>query len=162
MHRPIITFVYFITIFAVLQSAVSGADLFQWTDASRTIHFTDNPYAVPESIQRSGKLLVRKDFLIDAAPFSTISIPAEPVQPKLNLETRYDSASDSKQPEPTSLTYSQQEINIVVVNQSVRRPKSRGCGAGQSCKAGFHPDFDDRRYIHPNVFNGGTRQYIRP
>jgi Domain of unknown function (DUF4124) len=162
MHRPITTFIYFITMFAVLQSAAFGADLFQWTDASGTIHFTDNPYAVPESIQRSGKLLVRKDFLVNANPIGTVSLPAEPVQPKLNSETRYDSVSDSKQSEPASFTYSPQEINIVVVNQGVRRHKSRACGAGQGCKAGFHPDFNDRRYIHPSVFNGGTRQYIQP
>jgi hypothetical protein len=162
MDRPIASFIYFITIFAALQPAVSAADLFQWTDASGTIHFTDNPYAVPEPIQRSGKLLVRKDFLVNAEPFEKTSVPAEPIQPKLNSETRYDSASDSKQSEPTSFTYSQQETNIVVVNQSVQRPKSRVCGAGQNCKPGFHPDFNDRRYIHPNVFNGGTRQYIQP
>jgi hypothetical protein len=26
----------------------------------------------------------------------------------------------------------------------------------------FQPSFDDRRFIHPSVFDGGSRQFIHP
>jgi hypothetical protein len=161
MRRSITAIVHFVLLLS-LQPAVGGADLFQWIDANGVIHFTDNPYAVPESIQHSGRLLVRKDFLVDSQPANDMLIPGVPVQPILSAETKKDFASDSKQPEPTSVTYSPQEINVVIVNSNVRRSKPRSCGAGQSCKPGFHPDFNDRQYIHPGVFNGAVRQYIHP
>ena len=162
MHRPIRTVVYVISIFVALESAVAAADLFQWTDPSGVIHFTDNPYTVPESVHKSGRLLVRKGFLVNSQAFNEISVPPAPVQPSVNAETKDDSAADSKQSEPTSLTYSPQEINVVIVNTNIRRPKLKSCGAGQSCKPRFRPDFNDRQYIHPSVFNGGPRQYIHP
>jgi hypothetical protein len=34
---------------------------FSMTDVKGTIHFTDNPYSIPESIRNSSALIVRKD-----------------------------------------------------------------------------------------------------
>jgi hypothetical protein len=57
---------HFLAVFLLMRSSVAGADLFQWTDPSGVIHFTDNPYALPESARNSAILVVRKDFLISS------------------------------------------------------------------------------------------------
>jgi len=62
---------------------------------------------------------------------------------------------ESKAP-PLIIYYNPQYFQIVVVNSFARpakKEKSRGV---------FRPSFDDRRFIHPSAFDGGSRQFIRP
>ena len=60
----------------------------------------------------------------------------------------------------TVVTYAPQEV-IVVVNSNSGQPNLHPCNFGSNCKPAFRPDFTDRRYIHPSVFEGGLRRYVR-
>jgi hypothetical protein len=61
----------------------------------------------------------------------------------------------------TVVTYALQEVNIVVVNSNLQQPNLHPCAFGGHCKPAFRPDFTDRRYIHPSVFDGSSRCYAR-
>jgi hypothetical protein len=43
----------------LLATSIATAQIFQWTDVKDVIHFTDNPYSIPESIRNSSALIVR-------------------------------------------------------------------------------------------------------
>jgi hypothetical protein len=152
----------FFWIFLLTQSGVTGADLFQWTDANEVIHFTDNLHNVPQSVRDSAKLVIRKDYLVSSKPSHELNVTAEPIPPDVKADTQKGSGTESEQSEPISITYSPQEVNIVVVNSNVRRPKIRACSANHNCRPIFRPAFNNRQYIHPSVFDGGSRQYIHP
>jgi hypothetical protein len=153
---------HFLAVFLLMRSSVAGADLFQWTDPSGVIHFTDNPYALPESVRNSAMLVVRKDFLISSGsgPETTPTVESIPLTGK--PEAKKDPELDSKLPGVTAVTTSPQEITVLIVNSNVRRTKIKPCGSSHNCKPGFRPDFNNRQYIHPSVFSGGSRQYIHP
>lgn len=127
--------------------------VFQWEDSRGAIHFTDNPQAVPESIRNSPQLTVRSD--LTSVEFS--EAPVEPVTMEPALEpapTESPKAEPPKAP-PTIVQINPQFFQIVVVNPFVvrKRPEARGV---------FRPNFDDRRFIHPSVFDGGSRQFVQP
>ena len=44
-----------------VQASEAGSQIFQWTNTKGVIHFTDNPYSIPESVRNSSALIVRKD-----------------------------------------------------------------------------------------------------
>jgi uncharacterized protein DUF4124 len=35
----------------LMESSIASAQIYQWTDVKGVIHFTDNPYSIPESIR---------------------------------------------------------------------------------------------------------------
>lgn len=139
-----------------------SADLYQWTDARDVMHFSDNPHAVPKEIRNSGLLKMRKDF------FS-----ATPTRAKLPEKTPGDlpaySSSDTTTPlpveaptqPPVPVIYAPQENTIIVVNGQQHAARHQLC-RGKRCAPVFRPDFNDRQYIHPSAFSGGSRQYVRP
>ena len=153
---------FFFGIFLLLPAAPVNAELFQWTDSRGVIHFTDNFYSVPEYLRGSPQLVVRQDVEITAR-FS--EAPAQAEQP-LSEEKRPEVGSPSE-PEPSKIPqpiihYNPQSIQIVVVHSIVRRPKEKRCLFPEGCVPAFRPNFNDRRYIHPSVFNGGPQQHLQP
>ena len=147
--------------FLLIHSVALGADLFQWTDANGVIHFTDNSFAVPESVRRSANLIVRPDFLSPSAPSGGGQGLLEQL-PAAKPEVSQPSPLLASEPgPPTFVTYAPQEVTIVVVNSSVQQPGTKSC-VGDNCKRGFRPDFNHRWHVHPRVFAGGSRQFIRP
>jgi uncharacterized protein DUF4124 len=141
----------------LMATSIASAQIFQWTDVKGVIHFTDNPDSIPESIRNSSALIVRKDMdtkshssvtTFDPLPTAEISSATNPLD------------ADPKPIATTVVTYAPQEV-IVVVNSN-SRPNVHPWNFGSNCKpAFFRPDFPDRRYIHPSVFDGGSRRYGR-
>ncbi|HWO43740.1 MAG TPA: DUF4124 domain-containing protein [Candidatus Eisenbacteria bacterium] len=150
--RPCTTI--FLLAFALISQA-RAAEIYQWIDESGIIHFTDDPERIPASAPQLPSFAVRefaetpKDTGREAAPQ-----PPPPGQPSL-LEPPPAPA----EPAPF-IYYAPQEVTIVVSNSSRRRFHKPPCKV--HCGPSFRPDFNDRRYIHPSVFNGGSRQYIQP
>ena len=58
----------------LMESSIASAQIFQWTDVKGVIHFTDNPYSIPESIRNSSALIVRKDMDTNSHPSSVTSL----------------------------------------------------------------------------------------
>jgi len=140
------------------------AELFQWTDGRGVIHFTDHLESVPEPLRNSPRLIVRQDLakgeVSSTAPTPPVLTTGEPVaQPK---------AIEEIEPEPAKVIpqvvhYQPQYSTVVVVNTIVHQPrKKKFCAIPEGCPPAFRPNFNDRRYIHPSVFDGGSRQYIHP
>lgn len=141
------------------------AQVFQWSDARGVIHFTDNASAIPESVKGSPQLIIRGDFDMRARS-SEISTPPEIVRPEPASQPKAPEVVSPPEPEPTKVAppiiyYNPQYFTIVVVNSIVRQPR-RICPIPEGCRPVFQPNFDDRRYIHPSAFNGGSRQFIQP
>lgn len=139
-----------------------SADLYQWTDARGIMHFSDNPQAVPKEIRNRGLLKMRKDF------FPAMSTGAQLAE-KTPVDRPASSGSDTvtsilvevnPQP-PVQVIYAPQENTIVVVNGQQHAARHQPC-RGERCAPAFRPDINDRRHIHPSVFSGGSRQYVRP
>ena len=141
----------------------SRAELYQWSDAGGTIHFTDNLHTVPELLRNSPYLIIRQDSWSEKSSLS--STPPETLPPEEALGPK---EVEPTKPAPPVIHYNPQETTIVVVNTIVARPRDRICIGGGSaldaqwCRPVPRFNFDDRRYIHPSVFNGGSRQYIQP
>jgi Domain of unknown function (DUF4124) len=144
---------------AILGSLPSAqAQVFQWTDPRGVLHVTDNPYSVPESVRNSSSLIVRTDWhSVSRTAAERPDPPPAPVQPD---ETSQSESYGTQLPAP-QITYAPTELNIVVVNRA-RFHKKDPCRAAGGCKTVFRPDFTNRRYVHPSVFTGGSRQYIHP
>jgi hypothetical protein len=144
-------------LFLLVETSIASAQIFQWTDGRGVIHFTDNPYSIPESIRNFSALIVRKDMNTKSHSSVTAfdSFPA--------AETSGTTSPLDTEPESIAtpvVTYAPQEV-IVVVNSDSRPPNVRPCKFGSNCKPVFRPDFTDRRYIHPSVFDGSSRRYVR-
>lgn len=156
----------FLCLFLWVSPVFSGGEVYQWTDSMGTIHFTDNPHSVPEYLRGSPDLTIRLDFDIgggsssEGEPSVTLTPPEitkmEPVwEPKAPEVFR---SPEPRKAIPTVVDNSQHFTTIVVVNRIVRLRKKRRC-----CRGVFRPNFNDRRFVHPSVFNnGGSRQFIRP
>lgn len=145
----------FLWILLWLSATPIRAEVFQWTDDRGIIHFTDNLHLVPEGLRNSPQLIIRQ------------SLP-EPTWQEPIWEEKRPEAEISGDEEPIKLPqpvvhYSPQQTTVVVVNTAVvRRPREKRCLIPEGCKPVFQPNFNDRRYIHPSVFDGGSRQYIQP
>ena len=166
MKTKIVQFLFGTLLF--LPAGLLRAEVFQWTDSRGVIHFTDNLHSVPEFVRRSSHLTIRGDSDIGRS-FSEIPIPSETAQQEPVSEAKAEEMLSPQGPEPAKVPplvvhYNPQHTTIVVVNSIVRQPSKRSCEAtAQSCPpSGFRPSFDDRRYIHPSVFDGGPQQYIQP
>ncbi|HWP60595.1 MAG TPA: DUF4124 domain-containing protein [Candidatus Acidoferrales bacterium] len=146
---------------ALAERAVAS-EVFQWIDARGVIHFTDDYSRVPAEVREAPEAIVRHSFAetqrydeaVFVPPTPTVSAKEVKYEPVVGLREQMEtaarrSAADSAAPE---------NVTIIVVNNSFPKKPCRG----HSCSGRFDPDFNDRRYIHPDVFNGGTRQYIQP
>ena len=146
--------------------AILKAQVFQWTDPRGVIHFTDNASSIPEPIRGSTRLIVRTDMLPTNGATETMPAAAEPLEePTSGAEPARAPAGPEPQlakPPTPIIHYNPQQFTIVVINTPVRKLKSAECGHTQSCRGTFRPSFDDRRYIHPSAFDGGSRQFIQP
>jgi hypothetical protein len=142
-------------------TAISPAwatDLYQWIDSRGIIHFTDNLNNVPAKVRASSDLTVRPNFLTPSEP-----APAPPLLPVPTAESRAEPPAENASPSTAlqeTIHYAPHETTIIVVN-SHRASRLHRC-VGNRCAPAFRPDFNDRRYIHPSVFDGGSRQYIQP
>lgn len=142
------------------------AQVFQWTDLRGVVHFTDNPAAIPNSLKGSPRLIIRTDWKIDH------TVRENPPARQRAIEERHVEAAPFPAPGPAKagtvespapvIQYSPQHVTIVVINRAVRRDKKSGCLLPEGCRGVFRPSFEDRRFIHPSAFDGGTRRFIRP
>lgn len=144
-------------LFLLLPLPLLGGEFYQWTDSEGVIHFTDSLTSVPESLRNSPQLLVRKDSDLKG---NLSEIPVDPIEPESLVQEPPPAEPEAAQP-PQPVIYNPQTFNIIVVNSGVHRFKKRPCRGGD-CRPVFRPNFNDRRYIHPSVFDGGSRQYIHP
>jgi hypothetical protein len=147
----------FAGLFLLVETSIASGQIFQWTDVKDVIHFTDNSDSIPESIRNSSTLIVRKD--MDTKKHSSVTIFDPLRAPEISSATSPFDA-DPKPIATTVVTYPPQEV-IVVVNPNSGQPSVHPCNFGSNCKPAFRPDFTDRRYIHPSVFEGGSRRYVR-
>ena len=160
--RAILLWVLFL-----LSPAVLNAQVFQWTDGRGVIHWTDSLDSVPEPVRASPSLIVRQDLdmkrRVPGISNQSEHIAAEPTPAPKTPEAVIPPESEQKMVASPNITYySPQQTNIVVINSVVHHPRKHLCPSPQGCQGVFRPNFDDRRYIHPSVFNGGTRQFIQP
>jgi len=147
----------FAGLFLLVETSIASGQIFQWTDVKGVIHFTDNSDSIPESIRNSSTLIVRKDMVSNSHSSVTAIAPL----PAAEISGAKNSLDAEREPLATTLvTYAPQEV-IVVVNSNSGQPNVHPCNFGSNCKPVFRPEFTDRRYIHPSVFEGGSRRYVR-
>jgi Domain of unknown function (DUF4124) len=162
MNKITIATTFALVFWLLTDAPASAADLYQWIDSKGVIHFTDSLNNVPSAVRDSTNLTVRRNFMIDREPANTALPPSSlnpvEIQPALPAGNEVPSST----PERPVINYAPQETVIVVVNSGPKRAKRTVCGGASRCSPTFRPDFNDRRYIHPSVFDGGSRQYIHP
>lgn len=150
----------------LLSPALSHAEVFQWTDARGVIHWTDNLHSVPDSLRGSPGLIIRQDLDVKRASWEIFDQAeyrnTEAISPPKTAEIHRPTEPEQKTAAPPTIQYSPQFTNVVVINSTVLHPKKHRCPSSQGCQGTFRPNFDDRRYIHPSVFDGGSRQFIQP
>lgn len=150
----------------LLSPAILHAQVFQWTDARGVIHWTDNLHSVPDSLRGSPSLIIRQDLDVKRTSWEIFDQAedrnTEPVSPPKAPEIPRPTEPEQKTAAPPTIQYSPQFTNVVVINSTVLHLKKRPCPSSQGCQGVFRPNFDDRRFIHPSVFDGGSRQYIHP
>lgn len=148
----------FAGLFLLVETSIASGQIFQWTDVKGVIHFTDNLASVPEWIRSSSTLIVRKDMVSNSHASVTAIAPLPPAE----ISWAKNPLDAEREPLATTVvTYAPQEVNIVVVNSNLQQPSLHPCAFGGHCKPAFRPDFTDRRYIHPSVFDGASRRYVR-
>ena len=152
------TSIFLLGWFLLIHSVVLASDLFHWTDVNGILHFTNDFYAMPESVRRSSDFTVRTNFFSSVEPDRKQSIP-EPV-PVAQTRAVPQTELIPETVAPTPVTYAPQEI-IVVVNSNAQQPVTKPC-VGDNCKRGFHPGFNNRAHVHPRVFAGGLHRFTRP
>ena len=138
-----------------LTSTARAAVIYQWIDERGIVHFTDNSERVPASARRSPSFAVRE---FAETPKNVAGLEAAPEPPPLDLAPLLEPPALPAEPAP--FIYAPQEVIIVVSSPSRRHFHKPPCKV--HCGPSFRPDFNNRRYIHPSVFNGGSRQYIQP
>jgi len=152
----------FLTLFS---PAYSPAEVYQWIDARGVIHLTDNLHSVPEPMRGSPGLVIRRDIEMTGPPSGVYSPPEspepEPATPPRTVEATPPAEPERKPVAPVNIFYSPQQT-VVVINSTVIHPRRRACLNPEGCQGTFRPNPADRRYIHPSVFDAGTRQFVQP
>jgi Domain of unknown function (DUF4124) len=156
----------------ILWPSFIGAEIYQWTDPRGVIHFTDNFSSIPDSLRNSPNLIIRHE-TPTRGKFSEVPSAAESrvkeVTPPPQLSevgSRELELSEFSPPviynsPPPVVYYIPQDVQIVVVNPVVGHPHGKFCPTPGACGRVFRPNFNDRRFVHPSVFNGGSRQFVR-
>jgi len=137
----------------------SIGEVYQWTDPSGVINFSDNLNSVPETLRESPQLIVRRDFFVH----ETLANPA--AQQYDPQESRFEPAAPQSHPvefNPTIIYSPQTTTNIVVVNSGIRRVRRRPFPVHRHHGPSFERKFKGRQYIHPEAHSGRRRQYIHP
>jgi hypothetical protein len=142
--------------------------VFQWVDSSGVIHFTDDYYTVPLAIRGTAALVVR-DRLVEAPLIEPVTYPSVQ-EPGVACE-RCDAESEPRgsrseiNPEYSDNAGTTAELaqgaTVIVVSNFANHGR-KPCHKAGGCTGRFRPDFNDRRYIHPGVFNGSSPQYVQP
>jgi hypothetical protein len=162
MEQIRIATAYFVLAFClVTDSPTLAADLYQWIDSKDVIHFTDSLNNVPAAVRASTGLAVRRNFMIDSEPANTALPPSSLNPVEIQAVPPAESEEPPSAPQSPVINYAPQETTIIVVNSSRHRANRNICGGTIRCSPTIRPDGNDRRYIHPRVFNGGSRQNIR-
>ncbi|MGH7848095.1 MAG: DUF4124 domain-containing protein [Candidatus Binatia bacterium] len=151
-------------VLATLQCA-TAAEVFQWVDSRGVTHFTDDYSRIPASVRAIPDVIVRHSFveMRQQDPAAAAPVAKEPTIAieKFDSERRAEELAEQKEryaDHASAESRISENVAIIVVNSS---PQRKPCH-GHACSGRFQPNFNDRRYIHPDVFNGGTRQYIHP
>jgi uncharacterized protein DUF4124 len=139
------------------QMGIAGAEIFQWTDARGILHFTDNPYSIPETVRNSSMLIVRND-LHPAGSSSSES--AEPVAPSATSSQAEEAGSDASRPPSHVITYAAPEANIIVVSRNTR-VKKNPCVLVHDCRAAFRPNGAKHPYIHTSARGRDSHRALR-
>jgi hypothetical protein len=137
-------------------SAPAQAEIFQWTDSKGTIHFTDDYDRVPPSLKGSDRLIIRSDLPSGAPTFPAREEEArrDAFKPQQPLEPESSSAP------ATGVFHDSQDIQVVV-NSFGSLNSGKHCLVPKSCRARARFDFNDRRYIHPSVFDNTLQPRVR-
>jgi hypothetical protein len=154
---------WLVSLAAIMLSApvCSEAQVFQWTDGRGVIHFTDNPTTIPDSIRTSSRLVVRTDLKLDRVVTEARPTQETPAEESVVEAAPFPEPAPAKsEPDaapPPVIHYSPRQVTIIVVNTAVRRDHRSKCLLPEGCRGVFRPSFEDRRYIHPSAFDGGSR-----
>jgi hypothetical protein len=134
-------------------SAPARAEIFQWTDAKGTIHFTDDYGRVPSSLKGTNRLIVRSDL-----PSNANAPSAREEEPNPEAAKAQDvSPEQQESPAPPAVAlYDIGDIEVAVNSFGGVRAGKR-CLAGARCAPRARFDFNDRRHIHPSVFDNASR-----
>ncbi len=139
--------------------AFSIGEVYQWTDPSGVINFSDNLNSVPEALRESPQLIVRRDLFVH----ETFVDPA--AQQHDPQESRFEPPAPQSHPvefKPTIIYSPQITTNIVVINSGIGRVRRRPFPVHRPHGPSFGRNFKGRQYIHPEVRSGRPRQYIHP
>jgi hypothetical protein len=129
-------------------SMPAQAEIFQWTDSNGTIHFTDDYERVPPSLKGSDRLIIRSDLPSDGPAFRVGEEEARLDAAK----TEEPPLQQESSPAPAAvLSHDSGDIQIVVNSFGSLRA-GKHCLA-ERCRPRARFDFDDRRYVHPSVFD---------
>lgn len=142
-----------------LSSPAAASVIYQWTE-NGVLHFTDNVNLVPDAARKSPSFNVRRDF--DTSASNVPEVRQAAAEPPVEPQAARFAEPMPVLSEPIMTVYAPQEVTIVVVNSDQQHIKTHPCKFGARCAPVFRPDFNNRQYIHPDVFNGGSRQYIQP
>jgi hypothetical protein len=142
--------------FLLTEPIVLAGDLFQWTDATGVLHFTDDVTVIPEVFRQSSHFTVRKNFF-SPAPASAvkpwITDPLPPAKPQLTETFN----GFTNEPAETFVTDSPEEPTIIVVNSITQGPAKKFCHDSSSCKPGSRRNFTHSRPIHRPIVHGNYR-----
>jgi hypothetical protein len=137
-----------------------GGEVYQWFDSMGGIHFTDDYYATPVALRDTPNLIVRTDLGKEQAVDSNSG--ASPITRRnVDREDRWANNAEnyeanSRYVDANSESFEPPQNVIVVVNDSLPTKPCR-----HSCAGRFKPDFNDRQYIHPSVFNSSPHHSVR-
>jgi hypothetical protein len=138
-------------------SVPAQAEIFQWTDSKGTIHFTDDYDRVPPSVKGSDRLIIRSD-LPSNANAQSVTEEESSLDAAKAQETPLEQESS---PAPaTVVSYDSRDIQVIVISAFGNRRGTKPCGVN-GCRSRVRFNFNDRRYVHPSVFDR-PRPYVRP
>jgi hypothetical protein len=130
-------------------SMPAQAEIFQWTDSNGTIHFTDDYDRVPPSLKGSDRLVIRSDLPSGGPAF----LVREEEAGLDTTKTRESPLQQESSPAPAAAgSYDSQDIQVVV-NSFGSVGSGKHCLVPGHCRSRARFDFNDRRYVHPSVFD---------
>jgi len=140
-------------------SPTLSIEVYQWTDPSGVINFSDNLNSVPEALRESPQLIVRRDLFVH----EILAVPAaQQVYPQ---ERSFEPPAPRSHPvdyAPPIIYSPQTTTNIIVVNSGIGRVRRRPFPVHRRHGPSFARKFKGRQYIHPEAHSGRRRQYIHP
>jgi hypothetical protein len=146
-----------LVLLAVGLSVPAQAEIFQWTDSKGTIHFTDDYDRVPPSLKGSDRLIIRSDLPSGGSTFRV----GEKEAGFDAAKTREPPLEHEPGPAPAAVvSYDSHDIQVVV-NSFVSLRAGKQCLVPERCRPRARSDFNDRRYVHPSVFDSTLEPRVR-